>query len=347
MFDCFTGFDNNGGLCQCPTTPSLTYPTTATPATCDICSNVINGCTTCSYTSPTTQCTACLGNYYPVTAYPTTTCSACPIYCTSCTSYTFCLGCAPGMLSPPTAGQCFCPSPNYIDPVTLTCVACNLAIANCLTCASTIPTTCTSSIPGTYISPDQTQVIACPMNCATCDSTGCLTPNPGYTLVNPTTITCDTACTTCLAGSIPYCTDCIAGGTCGGCQNGYYLLNSLTCSPCPTANCQQCTNAGTCLSCSSTFTLTASLQCVCNHTAGLYLDNSGQCSACSIAVTGCSTCVNTIPTTCTLCGDGYYWSTSTQCLPCGFPCKTCSGPLTNNCLSCLGTYVLTSSPATN
>jgi hypothetical protein len=178
---------------------------------------VISGCTTCSYASPNTRCTACLGNYYPSSAYPTTSCLVCPSYCSSCSNYTFCLGCGPGMTNPPTNGTCLCTLPNVLDPVSLTCVPCSSAIANCLSCSSTIPTTCTSSLSGTFISADQTLTIACPLNCASCNSTACITPNPGYTLINSTTIICDTACSTCISGTILHCTDCLAGGTCGGC----------------------------------------------------------------------------------------------------------------------------------
>ena len=213
--DCYLTFIN-GSLCSCPTTPTLQYPTNSTPSVCDTCSNIIPGCSSCSFTT-TTLCTSCISNYYPkTTPYPTTGCIACPIYCTTCTSSTFCTNCGAGMLNPPVSGQCFCTLPNYLDPVSLTCVACNLAIANCLTCASTIPTTCLTSVSGTYISADKTQVIACPLNCATCTITGCTSPSPGYTLTG-STITCNTTCTGCISGPTLHCTLCLAGPTCGGC----------------------------------------------------------------------------------------------------------------------------------
>jgi proprotein convertase subtilisin/kexin type 5 len=242
------------------------------------------------------------------------------------------------MQNPPVNGQCFCSSPNYLDPVSLTCVACNLAIANCLTCGSTIPTTCLTSVSGTYISTDQTQVIGCPQNCASCDITGCISPNPGYTLTG-STISCDSTCTACLSGTIAHCTLCLAGPTCGGCENGYYLLSSTSCSPCP-IYCLQCTSTGTCLSCNPTFNLAPNLQCTCNSTLGLYLNSiTNQCETCSSVILGCKTCSATTPTTCSICADGYYWASSTNCSPCGFPCKTCSSTSPGDCLSCLGNYV--------
>lgn len=263
----------NASICSC--TPTLEYPTNTSPAVCDTCSNIIEGCTSCSFTT-TTLCTACNTNYYPATTpYPTSSCIACPTYCTSCTSSTVCTGCGAGMGSP-VSGECFCTLPNYLDPVSLTCVACNLAIANCLTCAPTSPATCLTSVSGTYVSADKTQVLACPLNCATCDSSGCISPNPGYTLTG-STLSCDTTCTTCLSGTITHCTLCLSGSTCGGCSNGFYLSSSTTCYPCPTY-CQQCTSTGSCLSCSPTFNLTTSLQCTCNTTLGLYLNSTtNQC----------------------------------------------------------------------
>lgn len=54
---------------------------------------------------------------------------------------------------------------------------------------------------------------------------------------------------------------------------------------------------------------------------------------------GCKTCSTTTPTTCSLCTDGFYL-TSTICTACAFPCKTCLGTTINSCTACLGNYVL-------
>ena len=323
---CVTNFNNVGGACGCT---GSNIPSNSNPPICDACSNIILGCNTCQVTT-STSCTNCDPLYYLSGGI----CYSCPSICTSCTSATFCTGCLPGM-TPNIIGQCVCDT-DYFDAASQTCKPCGQVIAGCLTCASTIPTTCLTTNTGSYITTGGSTVLPCPLNCATCDSTTCFTPNPGYTLISGVP-TCDTACQACNS-SPTGCTLC-PGGICGGCLNGYYLSGGSchTCMP----GCLQCLDGANCYSCTSPFVVGVvgiSLQCVCNATAGMYLTlSSTDCQTCTLVITDCQTCSSTPPTTCIKCIDGKFVSGGTTCLPCVYPCAKCTGA-SNYCDTCQGAF---------
>ena len=111
---CEPTFSISSGSCVCS---PLDY-TNTNPPTCDNCSNIIPGCNICAR-STTTKCQVCISNYYPSpSSYPTTSCIACPITCSSCTDSNTCTGCMTGLSL--TLNTCYCDSPNFLS-ATLTC----------------------------------------------------------------------------------------------------------------------------------------------------------------------------------------------------------------------------------
>lgn len=114
----------------------------------------------------------------------------------------------------------------------------------------------------------------------------------------------------------------------------------LTCQSC-LPECLACGNGGSCISCLAPFILNATKLCVCNNTAGEYLTlNTSTCLTCGNVITLCTSCSNTaLPSTiCNSCVGGFYVDPlQTSCLPCTFPCNTCTINDTY-CLSCFVTY---------
>ena len=197
--------------CSCP---ALTYLTNATPLQCLSCSTIFPGCDTCSYTTSTT-CTACLSGYYPTSAVPIASCLECSSTCATCTDNNGCDSCVPGIMTL-TGSSCYCIA-SFLDPITQTCVACNIAIVNCNLCDLTLPTTCIACKPGYYPSPDSTKCLACPLNCKSCDNFGvCDDCNPGFlppTSGNGYSCVCDATCQACNTTTSLGCVSC-TGTTC-------------------------------------------------------------------------------------------------------------------------------------
>lgn len=80
--------------------------------------------------------------------------------------------------------------------------------------------------------------------------------------------------------------------------------------------CQRC-DGSSCLLCNEGFFLSA-----------------GRCSVC--AVGHCRVCRT--GSTCSACADGFYWYSSSKCLPCFTGCQTCYAGTAASCTSCLDGY---------
>jgi cysteine-rich repeat protein len=108
-------------------------------------------CTLCDATSyfqlstGATQCSCLTGYYFNSPARNCVSCVTLSPSCNSCSSSNICLSCSNGFSL--LTGMCICPSCNYIDIATGTCLPCP---ATCPTCASL--TSCSSCISGYSLS---------------------------------------------------------------------------------------------------------------------------------------------------------------------------------------------------
>lgn len=220
---CAATFNKVGQNCVC----SPFFLANILPRQCLNCSDIVPGCDVCQTPGSTTNCAACISNYYPSGGYPTSQCFVCPVTCSSCTSATVCTGCySPFVL---VGSECLCTAPAYLNSAVDNCVACGVAIINCQTCVTALPTNCSACDVGFSLSADGLLCYACDLNCASCDASGCLSCNNGYTL-NGTVCDCGPTCQTCLAGSGGACSDCLPN--CQGCAAGWHLVgtNCIACS---------------------------------------------------------------------------------------------------------------------
>ena len=151
----------------------------------------------------------------------------------------------------------------------------------------------------------------------------------------------------------------LTGATCA-CPIGFYPDTGTTsCLRCHWS-CATCTanTSTTCSTCYPGVTFSASTgSCPCPW--GTYPDNPT--SACALCHSTCGTCVGPNPTDCTTCawtslslgGGGVsdsctcpngYWVNSIitppQCSACHYTCRTCSGALATNCLTCAVPFIL-------
>jgi len=156
-------------------------------------------------------------------------------------------------------------------------VSCLDLLSNCLIC-NPDPLACTSCADGTY--PSGGICMACPADCATCDSTGCLTCPFGTTLSNSNCI-CGTACQDCQASSLN-CVSCTLDpatgllSSCFSCLPGYYVAaDGVSCSPCP-SRCITCSSGSVCLTCTDSYVLIGA-SCQCDSSLNLYSSLYGQC----------------------------------------------------------------------
>ena len=108
-------------------------------STCELCDDVIDGCTSCNtqpIPTPTT-CQSCDIGYYILSAtYPVDICYKCPSLCLSCNNATDCINCINNLV-PINIGFtniCGCNGSDYLDPQSLSCKACNDIINNCQIC---------------------------------------------------------------------------------------------------------------------------------------------------------------------------------------------------------------------
>ena len=363
---CATGtFLYNG---QCLSSCPNTYWANSAANTCEPCWNSIapNSCLKCNspssgsclkcnngfflYPSPLGQCLQrCPDGYWPNSG--TGTCDACwintynatnPFTCKTCASGAWsiqCTACNSGSyLYPSPEGQCVYPCPDgyWADTDTGICQPCwSSAVQpySCATCTNAQSIHCLTCKPGTFFYQGQC-VNPCPdgywgdtsvSQCRECWSSN-ITPF---------------SCKTCDAETSSNCTSCNIGffrhpmnyGSCLSiCPDGFFADNSdWNCKPCYSTG---TSNKSACETCSGPLA-TNCTTCTAPGTYYLPLDSS---------------CVTTCP-------DGYYpdltasypYNLCKECYQYSQPsnldgtCATCSGPASNECLSCNASQFLDSS----
>ncbi|KAI5694478.1 hypothetical protein M8J76_010586 [Diaphorina citri] len=253
-------------------------------------------------------------------------CASCqerPDHCTACDHHLVLYG-----------NKCLaaCPDKTYetddyrCAPCHSSCETCiGPAAKECVTCRSgyyELSGICYAACPATYY-PDKKrrECRPCPSGCATCNSGGCLTCLPEYSLNRKNA--------------------CIKAGT-ANCKPGEYWSGSA-CERCHTT-CELCDGpaADSCLTCPGDKLLEAS-SCVAACSEGFYQDQGRTCTPC---LHTCSQCVSRI--NCTVCqpplllqsgqcratcARGYYSDLGT-CSKCYLSCMTCAGPRRDQCVTC-------------
>jgi hypothetical protein len=314
---------------QCTATEYFTGTACAACSSpCSGCSTNASTCTSCiatyNYVSASNTCIACSGSQYFTgsnCAACSSPCSACVTLATQCTaciltyhltSSNTCINCASNEYFNGTTACITCNSP---------CATCSGSATHCLSCIAaynlTTSNTCITCTSVQYFN-GTTSCLPCNANCLTCVSTA-------------------TNCVTCPAGwnKTP-------SNTCIQCTSNQFF-NGTICVNC-TSPCLTCSNASTCLTCIVGYNLTPSntcIQCLPNE-----FFNGTVCAGCNSPCHGCVTS----PTTCTSCIATYNYASSTNdchlctsnqyftgavCAACQAQCQTCSGPSSNNCLSCV------------
>ncbi|KAL4493949.1 hypothetical protein ABPG72_021966 [Tetrahymena utriculariae] len=305
------------------------------------CLNCHQSCASC-FGGDQNNCVSCQGSLYLATSGN--------ICLTSCISSddSQCLTCILPKYYQSLTGQCLnnCNTNQYQDDSSATCLNCNSncescfggALNNCLSCSGSLfldlsTNSCVQNCPVTYYqNPANNQCSKCNNSCTSCNGgliNNCLSCNPPLyfepatnTCVSScqkgqymdsktdTCLKCDSTCSTCTKGGANGCSSCVlplyyqqSSSSCvESCQTNQYQNNlTATCSSCDNS-CASCSGHGKneCLSCSGS----------------LYFDSTGK------------KCVNKCP-------DSYFADLSTNtCKQCDQSCKTCSGNLSTNCLSC-------------
>ncbi|EAR95046.2 TNFR/NGFR cysteine-rich region family protein (macronuclear) [Tetrahymena thermophila SB210] len=385
-------------------------------STGNLCSTCDPKCKTCSGNT-LNNCLSCSGSLYlygntcvadcPSGKYQNTnnnTCSSCNSSCTTCSGPdpNNCLSCSNSLYLNSSNNTCvsICPNGTYQNSSGNICSACHTTCAtcsgplinNCLTCSGSLQLnqtthTCTSSCPsGTYSSSGSCS--SCNPNCFTCygsqsnnclsctgtlyfdsSSNSCTNNCPIKTFAdisNNTCSVCDSSCTKCSGPNQNNCSFCQgslylnqANNTCiSVCPIGTYSNISVTlgniCSACH-SSCTSCSgpNSNNCLSCSGTLYFDSSNNtCTSICPDGTYQDSSSNCSQCNST---CATCEGSA-SFCKSCSGTLFLDESTNscnptcpqgtyqnaigniCTVCDPTCTTCSGPNSNDCLSCSTTF---------
>ncbi|KAL4442386.1 hypothetical protein ABPG74_005727, partial [Tetrahymena malaccensis] len=291
---CSKGFYNITGKSQCApchySCQTCNGPNSNNCLSCDLASSqrTLNG----------NQC-QCVTGYFDAN---TAVCQKCHYSCRSCDQQgpNDCLDCLANVHRNYVGSlkQCSCVDGFYDDPVSQSCVACDLSCqtcqgggpSNCLTCNlsqnnrvfNTVTGLC-QCIQGTFNIPNQARCGPCHYSCQDCSSS-----------------TSSSACTSCSASNQrtynSFTNRC-------DCNDGYYddSLSPL-CAPC-NFTCKTCIkgDANSCSSCDS---------------VNFFRQ------------------YNPIKQSCD-CQNGYYSQLGIQrCQPCHFTCSTCNGSAENNCQSC-------------
>ncbi|KAL4496916.1 hypothetical protein ABPG73_011882 [Tetrahymena malaccensis] len=332
--------------------------------TCQRCSGpMADNCTKCSsplYLDKTSN--RCVqGPNCPSGTYPEVsnrTCMPCNAVCLTCNGSlsTNCLTCTNYLDVNTCVSQCSVGKYAYsltksCKPCDPNCYACNIQATNCIQCSSPNFLDNSKCSPncsaGKYGDPSDRVCKVCPNNCTNClsgsasDCTGC---SQGYflTILNTTLIS----------------------GTCGlSCASGFWTDTTYNqCKPC-FSNCATCNPPGTqnsCLTCNTNFYLTVQSSCDAKCPDRFYPDTANL--VCKPCHSTCLQCTNSSNQNCTKCDTGRYLllltakegscyincpdsyyndGVSNTCLSCFGGCRTCSGPLSNQCAACMpGTYLL-------
>ena len=134
--------------------------------TCQICSDIFQGCTECTTTASVTTCSKCSDLYFLSSG----SCSPCSPSCATCTNSTLCTSCIQG----------YTLAPDYTCNCGAACLNCNTGLVNCVSCDLNIFgafSQCTGCATGFYLTNTST-CQSCPpsSNCLSCGAGGaCLT----------------------------------------------------------------------------------------------------------------------------------------------------------------------------
>lgn len=225
-------------------------------------------------------------------------CHSCPHLCSECDDSHSCNRCHPSsFLLPDTSCSKHCPEGMFASSNN-SCLSCH---QSCFSCSGPLDTNCTSCHP---------QFVLYKNVCRIRDPTSC--PGGQYfdhrahvcRLCHKSCLTCNgkesTQCTSCPEGSFDSGNgQCIDSRHLRSCYSGQYYDGSVSeCAPCP-SSCKNCSNNRTCTSCQ----------------LGLYLTPHG-------------ICVVKCPSNTT--SDNVRF----VCIDCHHSCKSCAGPMKDQCLSC-------------
>lgn len=275
------------------------------------CADCDSSCFTCNGPSPS-NCITCILNFF--------------------FSYGYCLN--------------MCPLNQYLDSSNISCSYCDM---NCETCDGPLISNCTTCLFPLYFSNGYC-VSSCSMN--------------QFVDIFYSCQFCDQTCQTCSGASPSNCTTC---------PQGNYLYQGLCKSSCPVGyfanlsdnSCVSCSNScftcfgdsyDNCLSClSGKFLLNS--QCLQNCPSKYYGDiGSNICISCDPSCLACNgpannNCLSCINQTVYTFSHGYclrdiclinqyFDGVLLSCQNCSLNCASCSGPNSNNCLSCIENFIL-------
>ena len=290
--------------------------------TCTICPP---GCVCTDYTNNLSSvgCTSCIvdGQYY----YSSNSCVACEANCLACSSTTICTK---------------CDNPNHYFISTADCIysgdgcsttgvtGCSIKKDGYMIDGSNITQKCTD-IGATNCSPVATAIacesnyylssgncIQCYWGCTACNTSGCQSSSNVqngfyYVAGTPNTVDdCRVAKTNCK--------QCSSAGTCGTCQENYYVTGG---------NCVGCSEG-----CASGNCLTGTSGCS-GCVAGSYYVYDSSNKVCKFCEEGCSACSSSYPN-CDTCMTGWFKPSgaSTTCQKCSEKCDVCTNSQT--CTTC-------------
>ncbi|ELP90856.1 protein serine/threonine kinase, putative [Entamoeba invadens IP1] len=267
-------------------------------------------CTTCSTEFWCNTCSAGYFLYYVGSGVQT--CMPCANNCKTCSSLNQCDTCNDGFYM--NNGNCIkcglnCKSCANNDM----CDVCERGYTNVNgICTSCTTTTCTNCQIGTYYDSYYGKCQSCPYECTSCTSSStCSGCKEGYYLSGASCVLCNSTMTGCLK--------CGGSGQCTFCSQHYRLLDSGTCSSCPskyqTTGVDECSNMNYPRNCMSG-----------------YVDPYDYCQKCP---DNCHTCT-TNDQTCNSCKPGFYFSNK-ACHACSSNCEFCTS---STCERCKEGYVL-------
>lgn len=309
-------------------------------------------CMVCVPNQPSV-CITCASGFY---LNSNSSCSACPLFCSTCTSASTCtslltpigysiatvngqsvLGvCDPGCYScsqnnPSSCTVCipgfYLMTASNSSAKLGVCTPCN---SNCMYCVIGQPNNCTACFAGANFNAANSTCSNCAFPCITCStSTFCTSCPSGYSLSVSgvctqitSNSTCGDNCGTCVqasSGANPMCINCLAGFVLA---NGFCVLCPAACSVCTLNQNTLTGNQPTCSACN----------------VGNFLNKQSlTCQSCS---TGCGACFNS--TVCLTCVQGYSLTSIYSCIVrCVYPCSTCSSTNATMCTNCVDGYTLT------
>ncbi|KAL4472324.1 hypothetical protein ABPG72_002807 [Tetrahymena utriculariae] len=339
---------------------------------CQLCSFP---CLTCA-SGNINSCLSCSSNYYLDTAQ--NVCSVCSSNCVNCVDQLICSQCQNGyildadnqcVVCSQTCKTCSnlvyqctsCFDGYYLDILSNTCSPC---IAGCKQCNNSASCNIGQCINPYFYDNNSQNCVLCSPQCLSCtDSSTCTSCEDGYVLISGSCTQCDQQCKIC-SQSTSKCTECYQNFnfnflsencspkylcSCSGgkicdssnqcvCVQGNYDSSNV-CTKC-ISHCQDCQNGSTCQTCFPPYVLTNTQTCVLNKCDSTQYFDGNQCQFCP---PGCLACTSS--QVCTICVNGYYLQTkpngNTLCLPCNYPCATCSN--STSCSSCSPNFTLSNS----